>query len=711
MQPVPLRQPFDSLIGSHAAQLVEIYGANTVDPSEFDRNLEQIMSLLAEAAVDEDAAVVAVLRNLRNDSELLPEEIEVRFGISVRKLYSGTLQLDSISEALNRGDLQDSTPKRRIDFSRILIAMVDDVRVIVIHLTELLVRMRQASQLPAAQSENLSALVLSVYTPLANKLGIWRLKWELEDLSLKYLNRAEFDRIVRYLDERRVERENYVSQFMMLLEDLMEKLNIRATVSGRAKHLYGIWRKLNQKGLNFENLFDVSAVRILVNDVAACYEALGAVHATWPSINDEFDDYIAMPKSNGYQSLHTAVIGPDSKVVEVQIRTESMHHDCEFGVAAHWKYKENSSSAAYQDDKVALLRNLLDWKHEVSGVLQSENSRFQGIAADVIYVFTPAGNVVELPAGSTPIDFAYAIHTEVGHRCRGAKVNGKIVPLTYSLQSGDWAEIRTAKTGGPSRDWLILRNKFVRSSRAERSIRRWFRHEEYGRYLVQGKAALEKELNRNHITKVNMDRLAAENGFQNSSDFFAAIGMRELKLAHAVSGLIKRDANDQEIQDIEIKHHRTSDVTLPALSIQGVSNVLTNHASCCQPLPGDDVIGYVTVARGITIHKDGCKNIERMLENHPDRRVSVSWQDDSDAKQPVEFALKVDGHPSLLQDISLATDKLGLKITAVNVGRLKINESGTIHLTVEIGTSRELQSVLRRLSNVDRVLKVSRVLN
>ena len=710
MQPVPLKQSFDSLIGSHTVQMAQIYGASASDPTEFDSTLEQIVSLLAEAEVDEDVATVAILRNLRNDSGLQLEKIEELFGTSVRKLYSGTLQLDSISEALNRGDLQDSTPRRRIDFSRILIAMVDDVRVIVIHLTELLVRMRQASQLPAAQSENLSTLVLSVYTPLANKLGIWRLKWELEDLSFKYLNRAEFDRIVRYLDERRVERENYVRQFVMLLKDLMEKLNIRATVSGRAKHLYGIWRKLNQKGLTFENLFDVSAVRILVNDVAACYEALGAVHATWSSINDEFDDYIAMPKSNGYQSLHTAVIGPDSKVVEVQIRTERMHHDCEFGVAAHWKYKENSSSAAYQDEKVALLRNLLDWKHEVSGVLQSEHAKFQDITADVIYVFTPAGDAVELPAGSTPIDFAYAIHTEVGHRCRGAKINGKIVPLTYSLRSGDWVEIRTVKTGGPSRDWLILQNKFVNSVRARRNIRRWFKHEEYGRYLAQGKATLEKELTRHHITKVNMDKLAAENGFQNSNEFFTAIGMRELKPFHAISGLIKRDFNHEKIQEIEIKRHRTSDVTLPALSIQGVSNVLTNHASCCQPLPGDDVIGYVTVKRGITIHKDGCKNIQHMLVNHPDRRISVRWQAGSGTKQPVEFVLEVDGHPSLLQDISAAMDNLNLKITAVNVGRLKINESGTIHLTVELGSTSQLQSVLRKLSNVDRVLKVSRVL-
>ncbi len=690
--------------------MAQVYGASASDPTQFDSTLEQIMSLLAEAEVDEDVATVAILRNLRNDSGLQLEKIEELFGTSVRKLYSGTLQLDSISEALNRGDLQDSTPRRRIDFSRILIAMVDDVRVIVIHLTELLVRMRQASQLPAAQSENLSTLVLSVYTPLANKLGIWRLKWELEDLSFKYLNRAEFDRIARYLDERRVERENYVRQFVMLLKDLMEKLNIRATVSGRAKHLYGIWRKLNQKGLTFENLFDVSAVRILVNDVAACYEALGAVHATWSSINDEFDDYIAMPKSNGYQSLHTAVIGPDSKVVEVQIRTERMHHDCEFGVAAHWKYKENSSSAAYQDEKVALLRNLLDWKHEVSGVLQSEHAKFQDITADVIYVFTPAGDAVELPAGSTPIDFAYAIHTEVGHRCRGAKINGKIVPLTYSLRSGDWVEIRTVKTGGPSRDWLILQNKFVNSVRARRNIRRWFKHEEYGRYLAQGKATLEKELTRHHITKVNMDKLAAENGFQNSNEFFTAIGMRELKPFHAISGLIKRDFNHEKIQEIEIKRHRTSDVTLPALSIQGVSNVLTNHASCCQPLPGDDVIGYVTVKRGITIHKDGCKNIQHMLVNHPDRRISVKWQVGSETKQPVEFVLEVDGHPSLLQDISAAMDNLNLKITAVNVGRLKINESGTIHLTVELGSTSQLQSVLRKLSNVDRVLKVSRVL-
>ena len=708
MQSSPLKQWFDSSNGSFAALISEACERHADDNFEFDAALDQLMALLAEAEVDRDVATVAVLRNLRADSQLQPERIEKLFGTSVKKLYLGTLQLDSISKALDRGDLQDSTPKRRIDFSRILIAMVDDVRVIVIHLAELLVRMRQAHQLPESESRNLSMLVLSAYTPLANKLGIWRLKWELEDLSFKFLNRTEYDRIVWYLNERRVERENYVNQFVILLNELMEKLNIKATVSGRAKHLYGIWRKMNQKGLNFEDLCDVSAVRILVDDVAACYEALGAVHATWPSINDEFDDYIAMPKPNGYQSLHTAVIGPDSKVAEVQIRTAKMHHDCEFGVAAHWKYKENSSSTSYQDEKVALLRNLLDWKHEISGALELEPAKSQEVAADYIYVFTPAGNVVELPHGSTPIDFAYAIHTEVGHRCRGAKVNGGIVPLTCSLKTGDWVEIRTAKTGGPSRDWLILQNKFVSSARARRCIRRWFKHEEYGRYLAQGKAVLEKELARHHIAKVNMDKLAADNGFQSSSDFFTAIGLKELKPFHAISGLIKRDSIDEQIKEIEVRRQRTSNVSLPTLSIQGVSNLLTSHASCCRPLPGDDVTGYVTVTRGITIHKSNCNNIKRMLADYPDRRISVSWENVGKTRQPIEFTLEVEGHPTLLQDISNTVDSLGLKISAVNIGRLKVGQLGKIHLTVEIGSADELRKVLRNLSNVDRVLKVSR---
>ena len=683
----------------------------SVTELEYDDTLDQIISLLAEAKVDQEVAVVTVLRNVQTEAELQVRILENKFGSSVLKLYNAALQLDSISKALDRGDLRESASNRQLDFSRILITMVDDVRVIVIHLAELLVRLRKAKYLPEEQTKRLAELVLSVYTPLANKLGIWRLKWELEDLAFKYLNRKEFDRIARFLDERRIEREKYIDQVVTELQQLMKKLNITAVVYGRAKHLYGIWKKLNRKSLNFEELFDVSAVRILVSDVSSCYEALGAVHSSWPSINNEFDDYIAAPKANGYQSLHTAVVGPNLKVVEVQIRTKQMHRDCEFGVAAHWKYKEQQKSSSYQDEKVALLRNLLDWKDEVSGAFQMEPTTAQNIDDKVIFVFTPTGNVVELPKGATAIDFAYAIHTEVGHRCRGANVNGRIVPLTYALKNGDWVEIRTAKSGGPSRDWLSTQQRFVVSARARRCIRKWFKQEEYGRYLAQGKVILERELARNNVSKLNMDKLASANGFKTSNDLFTAIGMKELKPFHAISDLLKSNSDAENIQEVEVIDQRRSENTLPSISIHGISNLLTHKASCCGPLPGDDVVGYVTVASGITIHKASCKNIEYMLKNNPNRKISVSWEVDEKNSHPVNIALDVEGHATLVQEVSNLLEKLRVKITAMNVGKLKLRELGKVHLTVEVGSTNELQRVIRRLSSIDSVIKVKRIVD
>ena len=711
MKHQPSTQWFDRSSYPYTDLVSNIRERYSVTELEYDDTLDQIISLLAEAKVNQEVAVVTVLRNVQTEAELQVRILENKFGSSVLKLYNAALQLDSISKALDRGDLRESASNRQLDFSRILITMVDDVRVIVIHLVELLVRLRKAKYLPEEQTKRLAKLVLSVYTPLANKLGIWRLKWELEDLAFKYLNRKEFDRIARFLDERRIEREKYIDQVVTELQQLMIKLNITAVVYGRAKHLYGIWKKLNRKSLNFEELFDVSAVRILVCDVSSCYEALGAVHSNWPSINNEFDDYIAAPKANGYQSLHTAVVGPNLKVVEVQIRTKQMHRDCEFGVAAHWKYKEQQKSSSYQDEKVALLRNLLDWKDEVSGAFQMEPTTAQDIDDKVIFVFTPTGNVVELPKGATAIDFAYAIHTEVGHRCRGANVNGRIVPLTYALKNGDWVEIRTAKSGGPSRDWLSTQQRFVVSARARRCIRRWFKQEEYGRYLAQGKVILERELARNNVSKLNMDKLASANGFKTSNDLFTAIGMKELKPFHAISDLLKSNSDAENIQEVEVIDQRRSENTLPSISIHGISNLLTHKASCCGPLPGDDVVGYVTVASGITIHKASCKNIEYMLKNNPNRKISVSWEVDEKNSHPVNIALDVEGHATLVQEVSNLLEKLRVKITAMNVGKLKLRELGKVHLTVEVGSTNELQRVIRRLSSIDRVIKVKRIVD
>ena len=687
------------------AEVCTTYGS---DLDELRIGPFEVIALLVEAEADWEMAVVAVLRGVRLNVEPNMERIGKRFGVTIRQLYESALQLDSISLAVERGEIRFQSTSRKIDLSRILVAMIDDPRVVVIHLAELLVKMREVGRLPETERKAMAVQMLSVYTPLANKLGIWRLKWELEDLSFKYLDRPEFDRIARQVDERRIEREKYIVGFVAELQALMDRSNIKATVNGRAKHLYGIWNKMQAKGVNLENLFDVRAVRILVHDIASCYLALGAVHASWMAVEGELDDYIAVPKPNGYRSLHTAIHGPDSKVVEVQIRTVEMHNDCEFGVAAHWKYKESVKSSGYQDRKVKLLRQILEWKEEIIESMEGDSEQLDE-ASEIVYAFTPAGNVIELPLGATPIDFAYAVHTEVGHRCRGAMVNGRIVPLTYVLRNGDWVEIRTVKSGGPSRDWLNANEGFTVTSRAQSRIRRWFKLEEYGRYQAQGKLLLEKELNRHGLSKINIEKLASDNGFRHSQDLLAAIGMKELKPTHAVASLVIKPQEEESLVAIEPKPHRDKEtVTLP-LSVLGVENLLTRYASCCGPLPGDDVIGYVTVSRGITIHRPNCRNIKRMLEINPERLVAVEWEADKLSRRPVDIEMVVEGHPDLLQDITTAITQLGMELLAVNAVRIKNQELGKIYLCLEVADTEDLKKTLMRLRGIDRVLKVNRV--
>ena len=687
------------------SQVCDVYSSSTCHISE---NSVDVFSLLEEAGADHEMASVSVLRSAVFENRVNLERIGKKFGPAVRQLYVGMQQLDGISLSIGNQEVQRTSIVDRNDLSKVLVAVVDDPRVVVIHLAEMVVRMRNARNMPKADQQKLARQALMIHTPLANKLGIWRMKWELEDLSFKYLERLDYDRIARQLDERRVEREEYINEFVETLQLLMNRSNIVAKVNGRAKHIYGIWRKLNRKGVEFDRIFDVRAVRILVNDVSSCYAALGAVHASWSAVPGEFDDYIVAPKVNGYQSLHTAIYGHDNKVVEVQIRTEKMHRDCEFGVAAHWKYKDPSKSSADQDRKVELLRQLMEWRAEISQELDSESQRVNPQGAE-IYVFSPAGKVVELPNGSTPIDFAYAIHTEVGHRCRGATVNGRIVPLTGELHSGDWVEIRTANKGGPSRDWLNPQLKFTVSTRAKHCIRRWFKHEEHGRYQAQGKVLLDKEIHRHGLTKVNLEKLASDKGFRRSADLLAAVGMGELKPTHALASLISKNTQVQDQPEPELKIKQIQEGSSHTLSVLGVDNLLTSYASCCRPLPGDNVVGYVTVNRGITVHRRNCGNIRRMVEHNPDRLISVTLNDVSEEMYPVDIELVAENSPDLLKEIVAALAELGFDLTSVNASTATIGVARKILLSVQINSTEGLKTVMSRLRRIDRVERVKRV--
>lgn len=669
----------------------------------------ETVELLGSLDADADMLNVAVLRQSENRTAIDSERVEKVFGSSAKTLFEGAGKLDQISPTTIDGTPRKPNFWRSVSVNRMIVAMVDDPRVVIVRLAEQLILLRAAREFDEDEKRAIAEHTMALFAPLANRLGVWRLKWQLEDLSLKYLDRPTFDKLARLLLERRVEREQYINGFVQQLRVLMDKSNIQATVNGRAKHIFGIWRKLNQKGVGFEKIFDVRAVRILVDDISTCYEALGAVHAKWQRISEEFDDYIAVPKANGYQSIHTAVIGPQDKVVEVQIRTWEMHHEAEIGLSAHWKYKENRKSGSLQDDKVRWLRQLLEWRDELFRQSTSEKSQQEYAQEESIYVFTPAGNVVELPKLATPIDFAYFIHTEVGHRCRGAKVNGRIVPLTYQLQTGDWVEIRTVKSGGPSRDWLNLQRGFIVTSRARTRIARWFKLEEYGRYQAAGKAALEKEITRRGIVQVNFDKLASENGYRRPLDLYAAIGMKELKVSHALECLDKKLEADEAFEDFSETSRRPEPASVASVSILGSGSMLTNLASCCGPLPGDDVVGYVTVARGITVHKRTCGNLTRMLEKHSDRRLEVDWGGTDKQAWPTEIEITAEGRSNLLQEITTVVADSGSPLLSVNSTTLRKSQVGKILITVEVHSGKELSSIIASLRKIENIYRVRRL--
>ncbi len=668
---------------------------------------EDIVNLLHTVGSDEVMKTVAVLRSSQQNGQLDQERIKKVFGASASSLYEAASHLDRIQAVASDHGSSKTSDQRDRQLGRMIVSIVNDARVVVIHLSEQLQRLKNSRGAAPSIQQELAKRTFSIYAPLANRLGIWRLKWQLEDLAFKYLDRPAFDNLALAIDERRVERERYIDHLIEQLRQIMNASGVTATIQGRAKHIYGIWRKSKEKQLDFDSIYDLRAVRILVDDISSCYVALGAVHASWSHIAEEFDDYITVPKANGYQSIHTAVVGPEEKVIEVQIRTNEMHEHCELGSQAHWKYKEgNQVDSNYQENKIRWLRHILEWRDEIVGQFDGELT--DDSKDEQIYVFTPAGNVVELPVGATPIDFSYAIHTEVGHRCRGATVNGRIVPLNRPLDTGDWVEIKTVKRGGPSRDWLSSNNSFVITHRARHAIGRWFRLEEYGRYLTQGRVMLEKELSRRGLLNVNFEKLAVQNSFRRTQDLFTAIGMKELKVAHALACLVEDPTEEIKTVDPSTLFESLPSTT-SSLSVYGVDNLLSSPASCCEPLPGDDVLGYVTVNRGITLHKRECRNIGRLAGMNPERVVEVGWQVNDSTLYAVTIEVTAEGDSTLLPDItSIATD-LKVELSAINTASLKAHQIGRVLLTAEFKNANQVSRMLHRLAILPTVIEAKRL--
>jgi GTP pyrophosphokinase len=669
-----------------------------------------VASILADLRLDHETIAAAILHDTVEDTAIGLDEIRRDFGPRVAQLVDGVTKMEVIQEFQGVAQPGRREHAQAESLRKMLLAMAEDVSVVLIKLADRLHNMRTLAALPADRQLRIARETLDIFAPLANRLGIWQLKWELEDLAFRYLEPETYRRIAGMLAERRVDREQYIAEFVAALKAELERAGIAAEVSGRPKHIYGIWRKMRRKGKDFDQIFDVRAVRVLVREIRDCYAVLGIVHSLWPYIAGEFDDYIATPKENNYRSIHTAVIGPGGKTVEIQIRTDDMHQQSELGVAAHWRYKEGAKRDTGFDAKITWLRQLLEWKDEVAEASDFVDQFKSEVFSERVYVFTPKGNIVDLPHGATPLDFAYHIHTDVGHRCRGAKVNGRIVPLTHRLNTGEQVEVLTVKEGGPSRDWLSPHLGYLATSKARAKVQAWFRQQNYDASVGAGRAGLEREFQRLGLSDIKYERLTQRFGFNKVDDFLAAIGRGDIKPAQIVSAV-------QELVEPGVREPRAAPVVRPpaapsvapgGFTIQGVGNLLTRMAKCCNPVPGDPIVGFITRGQGITVHRSDCPNALRHHGEHDERLVEVSWGAAAGRTYPVEVEIVAHDRAGLLRDITGLLANERINVVAVNTLSDKQHATARMSLTLEIPDVDTLSRVLSLIDQLPNVMEVRR---
>jgi len=593
---------------------------------------------------------------------------------------------------------------------RLLLALVRDLRAVLVLLAVRLVRLREAANLPGEQRRALAEVTRDVYAPLANRLGIWQLKWELEDLAFRCLEPETYQRIARLLDEKRGDRERFIEDAMARIRAALAEAGIRADVAGRPKHIYSIWKKMQRKGVPFSELYDIRAVRVLVDDIPTCYAVLGVVHQLWPSIPSEFDDYIAHPKGNDYRSLHTAVVGPGGRTLEVQIRTHQMHEHAELGVAAHWRYKEGGGGDASFERKVAWMRQLLEARDEGDEALVSGFST--EMVEDRVYVLTPRGEVVDLPRGATVLDFAYAVHTEVGHRCRGAKVNGRIVPLDHQPGTGDQVEILTAKTAEPRRDWLLASNGFLATGRARDKVRAWFHRIDRARNLQAGKELLEKELRRVALLHADLAPVLAKFRLETVDDLHLALALGDLGPSQVTRVLHEHAHAPKAEPETELARpeaRRKAASPKAPFVVEGVGNLLSQIARCCQPVPGDPIVGYLTRGRGVSIHRAGCPALQRLQLQHPDRLLPVEWGGGRGGSYEVDIQLRAFDRKYLLKDLSNTIAQQGVNILGLQSRVDPAQGVAELRLAVRVADFGQLSELLGRLSAVPGVQEARRI--
>ena len=675
-----------------------------------------VAEILSRLNLDHETVAAAILHDVVEDTPVTLEDVEQACGEGVAGLVDGVTKMRAIGKYQDAGRKRGGREQIRAESLRkLLLAMAEDVRVVLIKLADRLHNMRTLDHLPDAKRKRIARETLDIYAPLANRLGIWQAKWELEDLAFRYLEPEVYKEIAQSLDERRVDRQQYMDRVVGDLLGELDKAGINAEVKGRPKHIYSIWKKMRSKGVGFHQLFDVRAVRVLVDNVADCYHALGVVHTLWRHIPKEFDDYIATPKENNYQSIHTAVVGPEGKVLEVQIRTHEMHRHAELGVAAHWRYKEGGKGAKgdrHFEQKVAWLRQLLDWKEEEANAGDFIDRFKSEVFQDRVYILTPQGEVMDLPQGATPLDFAYHIHTEVGHRCRGAKVDGRMVSLTYELKSGEQVSILTARHGGPSRDWLNRELGYLKTNRAYAKVRHWFKQQDQQRNINEGRAALDRQLRRLGVEGLEPEKVAAELGYKSLEDLLMALGRGDASTAQ-VARVVHRLMQPETDAEAEAERRVLERRGRPARSkddpvrIHGVGNLLTNLARCCKPAPGDPIIGFITQGRGVTIHRSDCRNVLNLHDDKRNRLIEVEWGA-GDQTYPVDIEVRAFDRQGLLRDVSAILANEKINVVTLNTRTDPRDHSARIQFTMEVTNTNQLSRVLSRINQLPNVLEARR---
>lgn len=714
-------------------------GQNRVSGEAYINHCVAVAAILAELRVPVDVVIAGLLHDTVEDTTVTLEDIRNDFGDDVARLVDGVTKLTQLPRvsrgdqhpeedlreeelrqvADRRGELNPeaavelNTKSRRYDLvsetlRKTFLAMGEDVRVVLIKLADRLHNMRTLGHLSEQKRRRIAQETLDIFAPLANRLGIWQMKWELEDLGFRYVNPEKYKEIANNLAEKRLDREREMGEIITHLTEIIAQAAIKPEISGRPKHIYSIYRKMVRKGVPFDQVHDVRGVRIIVPDVPSAYSTLGVIHTHWRPIPGQFDDYIAVPKDNFYQSLHTSVLYDDGKTLEIQIRTPEMHQNAELGIAAHWRYKEGAPRDDAFEKKILWFRSLMEWKQDVDDAGEFVDSLKTDVFLDRVYIFTPKGDIYDLPVGSTPIDFAYHVHTDIGHRCRGAKVNGKLVSLDYVLRTGEQVEILTAKRGGPSRDWLNPNLGLVKTQRAKAKIRYWFKKQAREQNINQGRDLLEKELRRLGVGDINLEQLARQFEYRTVEDLYVAIGCGDVPLIRIANQLMQ---NEQDEEGLKFGARLIPEATVEGhdtITVVGLKGLLTTMARCCNPVPGDDIVGYVTRGRGATIHRRDCPNILRLRER--ERLVRVAWGEPK-RTYPVSVRVKAYDRDGLARDVSNLVANEGINMGLVQAG---VNHDSKLSLAVldlvlEVKDIDQLTRVLTRIEALPNVMEAHRV--